>query len=143
MAAKRLIKELDAYNRDPSAAVAELYPLHDDNLFELRAVLRGPEGTGYEGTPSHKLSVIDTADTPPLRRTFHPLPLPPGKLPLLPTHGPLPDARHPPQRLLHVGRDLLGPAEEQLDAGVRGCQYVGGGAAVAGERRGGGESVES
>lgn len=50
MAAKRLIKELDAYHRDPSPAVAELDPLSDDDLLELRAVLRGPEGTGYEGT---------------------------------------------------------------------------------------------
>lgn len=51
MATKRLIKELDAYNRDPSSpAVAELYPVREDDLMELRAVLRGPEGTGYEGT---------------------------------------------------------------------------------------------
>ena len=53
MAAKRLIKELEAYNRDPSPAIAELYPLEDDNLFELRAVLRGPQGTGYQGLSFH------------------------------------------------------------------------------------------
>lgn len=51
MASKRLIKELDAYARDPAShpAVAELQPVSEDNLLEMRAALRGPEGTGYEG----------------------------------------------------------------------------------------------
>lgn len=50
MASKRLIKELDAYNCDRPHAVASLEPVSDDDLFHLRAVLRGPEGTAYEGT---------------------------------------------------------------------------------------------
>ncbi|KAF2213191.1 hypothetical protein CERZMDRAFT_40264 [Cercospora zeae-maydis SCOH1-5] len=49
MATKRLIKELDAYNREPSAALAHLAPVSDDDVFQLAAVLRGPEGTAYEG----------------------------------------------------------------------------------------------
>lgn len=49
MASKRLIKELDAYRRDPSAALSVLEPRSDDDLFHLVAVLRGPEGTAYEG----------------------------------------------------------------------------------------------
>lgn len=49
MAAKRLIKELDAYNREPSPAVVSLGPVSDDDLFHLTAVLRGPDETAYEG----------------------------------------------------------------------------------------------
>ena len=48
MASKRLIKELDAYRRDPSSAVANLDPI-DDDLFHLKAVLKGPDDTAYEG----------------------------------------------------------------------------------------------
>lgn len=51
MASKRLIKELDAYNRDPSPALANLEPVSDDDLFHMKAVLRGPEDTAYEGIP--------------------------------------------------------------------------------------------
>ena len=74
MAAKRLIKELDTYNRDPSPAVAELFLLQDDNLFELRAVLMGPEGTGYEGEiyiscslDVRRKSEVDGYDRRPIR----------------------------------------------------------------------------
>jgi len=49
MASKRLIKELDQYNKDPSPAVTRLEPTNDDDLFHLTAVLRGPDGTAYEG----------------------------------------------------------------------------------------------
>ena len=50
MASKRLIKELDAYNREPSSAVVTLEPTSDDDLLHLKAVLRGPDDTAYEGT---------------------------------------------------------------------------------------------
>lgn len=49
MAAKRLIKELDQYNKDPSPALLRLEPTSDDDIFHLTAVLRGPDGTAYEG----------------------------------------------------------------------------------------------
>ena len=52
MASKRLIKELDAYHREPSQAFSDLAPLSDNDLFNLTAVLSGPEGTPYEGTPA-------------------------------------------------------------------------------------------
>lgn len=55
MASKRLIKELDAYNRDPSSAVVSLQPVSDDDLFNLTAILKGPDGTAYEGQSSHLL----------------------------------------------------------------------------------------
>ena len=50
MASKRLIKELDAYNREPSSAISSLEPVSDEDLFHMRAVLRGPAETAYEGT---------------------------------------------------------------------------------------------
>ncbi|KAI7282063.1 hypothetical protein KC345_g3725 [Hortaea werneckii] len=49
MAAKRLIKELEKYRKEPSPAVASLEPSSDEDLFNLHARLRGPRGTAYEG----------------------------------------------------------------------------------------------
>lgn len=49
MATKRLMKELDAFRREPSKAVSRLEPQSDEDLFHLVATLRGPEGTAYEG----------------------------------------------------------------------------------------------
>lgn len=49
MASKRLIKELDQYAKDPSPAVSRLEPASDDDLTHLTAVLKGPDGTAYEG----------------------------------------------------------------------------------------------
>lgn len=49
MASKRLIKELDAFGRDPSPALSVLEPRSEEDLFHWVAVLRGPEGTAYEG----------------------------------------------------------------------------------------------
>ena len=49
MASRRLIKELDAYNRDPSPALVSLQPTSDGDLFHLMAVLKGPDETAYEG----------------------------------------------------------------------------------------------
>jgi ubiquitin-protein ligase len=54
MANKRLMKELDAYNRDTQPVVASLEPESDDDLLHLKAVLRGPDDTAYEG-PYHSL----------------------------------------------------------------------------------------
>jgi peroxin-4 len=49
MAAKRLLKELDQYNKDPSPAITHLEPTSEEDIFHLTAILRGPEGTAYEG----------------------------------------------------------------------------------------------
>ncbi|WPH00989.1 hypothetical protein R9X50_00382300 [Acrodontium crateriforme] len=48
MATKRLLKELEAYNRGPSPHVLRLEPVNDDNLLSLSADLRGPDGTAYQ-----------------------------------------------------------------------------------------------
>jgi hypothetical protein len=55
MAAKRLIKELDQYNKDPSPAVLRLEPASEDDIFHLTAVLRGPDGTAYDGRSPSQL----------------------------------------------------------------------------------------
>lgn len=49
MAAKRLIKELQQYQKEPSPALTRLEPVSEDDLFHLAATLKGPEGTAYEG----------------------------------------------------------------------------------------------
>jgi peroxin-4 len=49
MASRRLLKELDAYRRDPSPALSRLEPQRDDDLFHWIAELLAPEGTAYEG----------------------------------------------------------------------------------------------
>ncbi|KAK3616070.1 hypothetical protein LTR56_026197 [Elasticomyces elasticus] len=48
MASRRLIKELEQYSKDPFHAIARLDAVGDD-LTQLSADLRGPEGTAYEG----------------------------------------------------------------------------------------------
>lgn len=57
MATKRIIRELEAYNRDPSPVLSRLEPISDDNLLELTATLLGPEGTAYEGIHTLSLSL--------------------------------------------------------------------------------------
>ena len=47
---KRLIQELKDYQQDPNEALLELGPISDDELMQWRAVLKGVEGTAYDGT---------------------------------------------------------------------------------------------
>ncbi|PSN66411.1 ubiquitin-conjugating enzyme [Corynespora cassiicola Philippines] len=46
---KRLLTELQTYQSDPNDALLELGPIDDDDLLHWRAVMRGVEGTAYEG----------------------------------------------------------------------------------------------
>lgn len=48
-ATRRLLKELQNYERDPSEALLHLAPTHDDDLMHWTAVLKGVNGTAYEG----------------------------------------------------------------------------------------------
>jgi len=69
MAAKRVIKELDAYQKDPSPAVVSLQPVRDDDVLQLEATLMGPTGTAYEGTdslPKDKLESLCPSSSSPL-----------------------------------------------------------------------------
>ncbi|KAM0714067.1 hypothetical protein Q7P37_011031 [Cladosporium fusiforme] len=71
MAAKRLIKELDAYHKDPSPAVPSLEPTDENDLFHLTARLRGPDGTAYEGgTFTLSLTIPPTYPNTPPTITF-------------------------------------------------------------------------
>ncbi|OQN99923.1 hypothetical protein B0A48_14128 [Cryoendolithus antarcticus] len=49
MATKRVVKELDQYQKDPGPAVERLEPTSEDDVLNLTAILRGPDGTAYEG----------------------------------------------------------------------------------------------
>ncbi|PGH17106.1 hypothetical protein AJ80_04981 [Polytolypa hystricis UAMH7299] len=46
---KRLIRELNDYSNSPNEALLHLGPVHDDNLLNWEAVLKGVNGTPYEG----------------------------------------------------------------------------------------------
>lgn len=46
---KRLIQELQDYHNDSNPALLHLGPVNDDELMKWQAVLKGVEGTGYEG----------------------------------------------------------------------------------------------
>ncbi|KAF2809049.1 putative ubiquitin conjugating enzyme [Mytilinidion resinicola] len=46
---KRLLKELQDYQRDPNDALAELGPVSDDELMHWTAVMKGVNGSPYEG----------------------------------------------------------------------------------------------
>lgn len=135
MAAKRLIKELDQYNKDPSPAVVRLEPTSEDDIFHLTAVLRGPEGTAYEGKASSnnkdKHFYKPTTDSQKLRRSLPPAPLPPTLLPQHPSHHNLQNTLLPPEHLLHHGRNLPRLAKNFLDSRVRGCNSSGSCSAVA------------
>ena len=119
MATKRLIKELDAYHRDPSPALRELQPVSDDDLFNWNAVLRGPEGTAYEGIYRTTFQNMCTASILIHSRwSLHPLNLYPLQLPILTAQYPLSNTLLPPKRQLQDRRDLLGPFQRIMDAGL-------------------------
>ncbi|KIW03887.1 uncharacterized protein PV09_05180 [Verruconis gallopava] len=46
---KRLIQELKDYQKDPNEALLYLGPASDNELMEWTAVMKGVEGTAYEG----------------------------------------------------------------------------------------------
>ena len=47
---KRLLQELKDYQRDPNDALLHLAPTSDGELTEWTAVMKGVDGTAYEGT---------------------------------------------------------------------------------------------
>lgn len=49
MASKRLIKELQQSQSEHSPALSQVGLVDEGDLFHWNAVLRGPEGTAYEG----------------------------------------------------------------------------------------------
>ncbi|CAB4410418.1 unnamed protein product [Rhizophagus irregularis] len=47
--ARRLLKELKDYQKEPNPDLAKLSPISDDNILVWNAVLRGESDTPYEG----------------------------------------------------------------------------------------------
>ncbi|KAL1297217.1 hypothetical protein AAFC00_004783 [Neodothiora populina] len=46
---RRLLNELQRYERGPSEALLHLAPVHDDDLMHWNAVMKGVDGTPYQG----------------------------------------------------------------------------------------------
>ncbi|RIA97682.1 ubiquitin-conjugating enzyme/RWD-like protein [Glomus cerebriforme] len=61
--ARRLLKELKDYQKEPNPDLAELSPISDDNLLIWKAVLRGEPDTPYEG---HWILRIEIPKTYPI-----------------------------------------------------------------------------
>lgn len=53
-ATKRLMTELQSYQKDPNAELLDLGPA-DEDVMHWRAVMKGVEGTAYEGTSTELL----------------------------------------------------------------------------------------
>lgn len=46
---RRILNELQNYEREPSEALLHLAPVNDDDLMHWTAVMKGVSGTAYEG----------------------------------------------------------------------------------------------
>jgi len=57
---KRLLHELQSYEQEPSEALLQLGPVSDNELLHWTAVMKGVQGTAYEGT-STVLAQRDTS----------------------------------------------------------------------------------
>jgi peroxin-4 len=84
---QRLIRELKDYSKSPNEALLHLGPVDDEDLLRWEAVLKGVNGTPYEGelpgtTPRSALPALKQ-----FTATFHPYPFLP--LPLRPKLAPL------------------------------------------------------
>lgn len=116
---KRLIQELRSYDEEPSNALLHLGPVSDDDLSHWRAVMKGVEGTAYEGKPHPpEAPTLRVPTHAPTRRTLGPRRHHPTKLPERPPDHPLRDPNLPSKRALQDGRDMSGSAEDELEPGV-------------------------
>jgi peroxin-4 len=66
---QRLIRELKEYHKTPNESLLHLGPVDEENLLDWEAVLKGVDGTPYEGKPEP-----ETTDNPDqtLRQCIHP-----------------------------------------------------------------------
>ncbi|TKA74753.1 hypothetical protein B0A49_02256 [Cryomyces minteri] len=68
---KRLLQELQAYEQEPNDALLQLGPVSDDELMHWTAVMKGVEGTAYEGGVwKLDIHVPDTYPLAPPQITF-------------------------------------------------------------------------
>lgn len=126
---QRLLKELKEYASNPNEALLHLGPVREDNLLHWEAVLKGVNGTPYEGAfGPHSIDSDMTGslwptdvlmDTSKLRGSMAAPHRNPTQLPSLPAHDPIPDPHLAPQHLLHHGGDLSHALDERtLESGV-------------------------
>lgn len=64
-ATKRLMTELQTYQRDPNEELLDLGPA-DEDVMHWRAVMKGVEGTAYEGTIARTLLYPSLSASRPL-----------------------------------------------------------------------------
>lgn len=106
---QRLLRELKDYSKSPNEALLHLGPVDEENLLTWEAVLKGVDGTPYEGIylPSYiPLQSILNHKLIKERRSMvlkhhHPPELPPK-----PPEHPFPHAHLAPERLFYDRRDL-------------------------------------
>lgn len=67
-ATKRLMTELQTYQKDPNEELLDLGPA-DEDVMHWRAVMKGVEGTAYEGTP-HSIAPSCSYHTQLPQRSF-------------------------------------------------------------------------
>lgn len=70
-ATKRLMTELQTYQKDPNEELLDLGPA-DEDVMHWRAVMKGVEGTAYEGTQTPKPSFLITTSATPAFSTNYP-----------------------------------------------------------------------
>ena len=63
---KRLLAELKGYKIEPNDGLLSLGPVKEEDLLQWTAVMRGVEGTAYEGTS--ELPIIETLNALPDNR---------------------------------------------------------------------------
>lgn len=118
---KRLMTELQTYQRDPSDELLELGPA-DEDVMHWRAVMKGVDGTAYEGTSLILHPSPTTTQLTPHRRRLAPRHPHPADVPQRATRHPLHHAHLPPERRLPHRRDLPRRAEERVDPGLHDCR---------------------
>ncbi|KAJ5306011.1 Ubiquitin-conjugating enzyme E2 pex4 [Penicillium antarcticum] len=141
---QRLIRELKDYSKSPNEALLHLGPVDDEDLLRWEAVLKGVNGTPYEGEShsifnpqpvpkSYSLSIAIFHSIPPpllsrpqlapqltnVRWALAPPNLNSTKLSPLPTDNPLHDTHIAPKHLIQHGRDLPDALDDgALESGV-------------------------
>lgn len=118
-ATKRLMTELQTYQKDPNEELLDLGPA-DEDVMHWRAVMKGVEGTAYEGTRTLSQRVFLSSILPTQRSftdakasilTYHRRHMAPRhphsrNIPQLTTFCALRDAYLPPERRFQDWRDL-------------------------------------
>ncbi|KID80115.1 ubiquitin-conjugating enzyme E2 4, partial [Metarhizium brunneum ARSEF 3297] len=118
-ATKRLLKEMDTWRKEQSdeKGIERLGPISDENLLEWESVINGQGvGAGYDGKalppPLLSLELLS-------RRTLARLHLRAADVPPAGAQDALRHAHCAPQHCAADGRDMPGPAQGRVDAGVQ------------------------